>query len=175
MVPRASARPHALQSRRSRRGWMLAGAVVVVALATACLSGAEQTGLNAINADRQANGGVAALSSNDALQTKARNLAVHLADSSAGVCSSATLVHSDLTAGAPAGWRRLGENIACRWSSTSAANEVAHLEAQFMASSGHRANILDARFNRGAIGLASVPAQNGSGSIVFEAQEFAQI
>ncbi len=144
-------------------------------LATSCLSSAELAGLNAVNADRQANGPVAALTSDDALVAKARGLAVHLANASGGVCSSATLVHSDLTVGAPAGWRKLGENIACRSTATTAANEVAHLESQFMASAGHRANILNPAYNRGAIGLASVPAKSGSGSIVFEAQEFAQL
>jgi uncharacterized protein YkwD len=158
-----------------RRLGVVLGAVAVTALLSSCMGSAEQAGFNAVNADRKANGGVAALSTNDPLVTKAQNWAQHLAAASGGVCSGATLVHSSLVDGAPAGWRKLGENIACRWSSSTVANEVNNLETQFMNSSGHRANILDPAFNRGGVGLASAPASTGSGIIVFETQEFAQL
>lgn len=154
---------------------MVAAAAVALALVvlTGCLTADESTAFNLVNQDRAANG-AAALAVNDAAVTKAQGWARNLADRSGGVCSSATLVHSDLTQGAPSGWKRLGENIACRTVTGSVSDAVAPLEAQFMASSGHRANIIDRRFTHAGIGIAAVSIGTGRW-VVFETQYFAQL
>jgi uncharacterized protein YkwD len=111
-----------------------------------------------------------------ALVTKAENWARHLAANSGGQCTSSTLSHSDLTAGAPAGWQKLGENVACRTTNTGVSGAIAPIESQFMNSPGHRANILDPQYNRAGIGVASVPSSMGGNYIVvFETQEFAKL
>jgi uncharacterized protein YkwD len=155
-----------------------AGAAVLALgalLLTGCMGSAENSAFNAINASRAANG-VAGLSTNDALTAKAQGWAQHLANASGGQCTSATLSHSNLATGAPAGWSKLGENVACRTTNTGVDNAIGPIQTQFMGSPGHRANILDAVFNRGGVGVASVPAASGGGYIVvFETQEFAHL
>jgi len=166
-----------MERSRTRRQLRTSVAVIAVGavLLTACMSSDEKSAFNAVNADRQANG-VAAVLTNAALVTKAQGWARHLANNSGGYCSSTTLYHSNLTDGAPPGWQRLGENVACRVTNTGVASAIGPIEAQFMGSDGHRANILDPRFNRAGIGVASVPAAVGGNYIVvFEAQEFARI
>jgi uncharacterized protein YkwD len=62
------------------------------------------------------------------LTTKAQNWAQHLAQ-------QGYLSHSNLASGAPAGWRSLGENVGM-------GSSINGVHNAFMASSGHRANIL---------------------------------
>lgn len=156
-----------------RRFGALAALVGVAVLLTACMTADESTAFSLVNRDRAANG-VAALAGNDPAQTKAQNWAKHLATNSGGVCSSATLSHSNLATGAPAGWKRLGENVACRTVTGSVADAVAPLQGQFMASSGHRANILDSRFTHVGIGISAVSTGTNRW-VVFEAQYFVQL
>ena len=142
-------------TRSTRTPLVALGAVALaVVVLTGCLTADETTAFNLVNQDRAANG-APALGVNGTALTKAQGWARHLADRSGGVCSSATLIHSDLTQGAPAGWRRLGENVGCRTVTGSVSNAVAPLEAQFMGSSGHRANIVDPRFTHAGIGMTN--------------------
>jgi uncharacterized protein YkwD len=144
-------------------------------LLAGCMTGEESNALNAINGDR-ATIGAGALVEDGALVAKAQDWARHLADGSGGTCSGATLSHSDLRAGAPAGWRGLGENVGCRIAPGPIASHVTPLEASFMASPHHRDNIMNRGYNTAGIGLASVPAAIGNGWIVvYETQEFATI
>lgn len=152
---------------------VLATVVAVGVLLTACLTADESTAFNLINRDRAANG-VPALAGNDAAQTKAQGWAKHLATSSGGVCSSATLSHSNLATGAPAGWKRLGENVACRTVTGSVSDAVAPLQAQFMASSGHRANIVNRNFTHVGVGISAVSTGTNRW-VVFETQYFVQL
>lgn len=67
---------------------------------------------------------------------------------------------SNLVTGVPAGWRAIAENVG--YSST-----VYRLHTALMASSGHRANILGARFDQIGIGIV----RDSSGR-VYETQVF---
>ena len=152
---------------------------VSIALATTllagCMSADESDALIAINADRAA-GGLGGLGEQAVLVTKAQNWARHLADASGGQCSMATLVHSDVRAGAPAGWRALGENIGCRIAPGDVRSFVGPLQVAFMGSIHHRENIMNGGFNAGGVGLATAPAAVGNGwLVVYEAQEFARL
>ena len=81
-----------------------------------------------------------------------------------------------MATGAPAGWQKLGENVACRTTNQGEASAIGPIQAQFMGSTGHRANILDPAFTHGAVGVASVPAAvRGEYIVVFEAQELARL
>ena len=55
--------------------------------------------------------------------------------------------HSTLADGAPSTWRKLGENVGT-------GNNVPEVHTAYMASPGHRANVLDPAFTE--IGTASV-------------------
>jgi uncharacterized protein YkwD len=97
-----------------------------------------QAGFTQVNDFRAANG-VAPLAWFDATYSKAIGWSHHLADNGA-------LSHSSLGDGVPAGWTALGENVAYN---TSLAGAFTALEN----SPGHRANLLDARFDRVSIGV----------------------
>jgi uncharacterized protein YkwD len=73
------------------------------------------------------------------LTDKAQRWAEHLA-------RQGSLSHSDLTAGAPSGWRALAENVGM-------GSSIAGIHNAFMASGGHRANILG-NFNHIGTGYA---------------------
>ncbi len=108
---------------------------------------AADTGVNQL---RAANG-VAPLAWDPSMLGKAVSWAHHIADAGA-------LSHSTLSSGMPAGWHTLGENVAV---SPSLQGAFAALEA----SPPHRANILDARFTRFAVGVV---LQNGRYWVVEE-------
>ena len=153
--------------------------VVVLALGalilTGCMDSSEKSAFTALNAARTSTS-VKALASNTALVTKAQGWAQHLASTSGGQCTSATLSHSNLATGAPAGWQKLGENVACRTTNQGEASAIGPIQTQFMNSPGHRANILDPAYTYGGVGVASVPAAVGGNYIVvFETQEFARL
>ena len=163
------------RSARRRLAWALAVAVACVALLAGCMNQTEQWGFDLMNADRGFSA-LPALSSNDQLVSKAQGWAQHLADASGGQCTSATLAHSSLTADAPAGWQKLGENVACRVVQGTTADAVTGIQSQFMNSPGHRANILDSAYTHGGLGMAAVPSVVGPGWIaVYETQEFARL
>ena len=163
-------------TRRPVRSRLLAiaAAALAVLVLSGCLTADEGRAVTLLNQDRAANGGLRALAINDAAITKAQGWAQHLASRSNGVCSSATLSHSNLAQGAPAGWRYLGENVACRTVTGSVANAVAPLQAQLMASPGHRANILRPQFTHLGIGIAAVSTGTNRW-VVFETQYFVQL
>ena len=163
-----------VRATTKRRLGVLGAVVAVGLLLTACMTADESSAFTLINRDRATNG-AAALAGNDAAQTKAQDWARHLATSSGGVCSSATLSHSNLATGAPAGWKRLGENVACRTVTGSVADAVAPLQAQLMASSsGHRANILNRSFTHVGVGISAVSTGTNRW-VVFETQYFVQL
>ena len=158
-----------------KRMSMLMAGLLLAAVATGCMSGDAATAFEAMNADRAANG-VGGLGEHGDLVAKAEGWAVYLANASGGRCSMETLVHSKLEVGAPDGWRNLGENVGCRIAGADVASSVAPLEAAFMASPGHRANILNGWFNKGGVGFATVPAADHPGWVaVYEVQEFARV
>lgn len=126
--------------------------LTVIAIATAILltacepstrstssPSAAATGLRALNADRSAHG-LAPLAANSQLQAKAQAWAEQLA-------RERRLRHSVLTADVPACWRALGENVGYGAS-------IQAVEAAYMTSSPHRANILDRRYTSAGVGVA---------------------
>ena len=139
--------------RRSHILRSLAGMVVVVLLAVACDTAANDAGLAALNTDRNANG-LSSLALDQMLQTKAQMWAENLA-------SQNTLYHSNLPDGITGCWRMLGENIGYGPS-------IAVIEAAYMNSPHHRANILNTQYTRSAVGVA------WHGNTVFTVQEFMQ-
>jgi serralysin len=159
-----------------RRFAALAGVGLSALLLAGCMTPDESHALQVINHDRAVNG-VYGLGENFALNDKAQRWADWLAQRSGGTCSMATLSHSNLADGAPAGWRMLGENVGCRVAPGTVADAVGPLQTSFMNSPGHRANILNGNFNTGGIGFSWVPAANGMPNwyAIYEVQEFATL
>ncbi len=151
----------------------LAGALVSALLLTACMTADENAAFTAVNRDRST-AGVRVLMPNEQLVIKAQQWAKHLLDTSGDTCGLTTLHHSDLYAGAPAGAKAIGENVGCIFVLGSPTDAVAQLETAFMNSQFHRDNILDTRYNVGAVGMAW--KQLGKNFyLVYETQEFAQM
>jgi uncharacterized protein YkwD len=138
-----------------RRKVQLAGVALAAALLLgACTTGDEDHAVDLVNSARRS-AGKATLSTNASLIITAQAWSKHMADTQ-------KLVHrSTLSQGAPAGWRKLGENIAY-------ASSVDGIQTAFMNSAGHKANILDSAFNNVGIGIT----RDGNGRY-WEAQEFA--
>ena len=101
--------------------------------------------LSLTNADR-ARAGLAPLQSSATLVSIARSWSAHMA-------ATGQLGHNPSLASQVSGWSTLGENVAMAWSSDQA-------EQLFMASAGHRANILQPRYNW--VGIGVVVATDGS-------------
>ena len=133
-------------------------AMIVAALAvgaTACLppapagppDGVTSGVLDAMNRDRAANG-IGALGWNNQLSGLGSGWAAHLADANGG------LVHQNLTnvLSSPGydGYNTLGENLLVGPDSMN----TDQMEGAWMASSGHRANILRAAFTTAGVGYA---------------------
>lgn len=134
--------------RRTR----VAIALMVTALVlTACLSPEQDEALRHLNGDRSAHGR-APVEAVDQLNAKAQSWAEHLARANG-------LSHSSLADGVSACWRGLGENVGY-------ASSLPAVEEGFMASAGHRANILNPSFDRVGVGVAR------NGSRVFVVQVF---
>jgi uncharacterized protein YkwD len=113
-------------------------AISLLAVLLVACSPEETSHALAVNAFRQANG-VPALGWDDTLYAKAHAWSQQMAD--AGKIS-----HSTLRDGAPADWRILGENVAVNSSLEGAMTALEN-------SPSHRANLLDRRFTRGAVGV----------------------
>ncbi|WP_436795309.1 CAP domain-containing protein [Actinospongicola halichondriae] len=115
---------------------LLAGAILL----SACMNGDQQAAFDMINASR-ADAGVPALEHDETAKKKAQLWAEHLVEIN-------KLEHSNLASGMDDGWKRLGENVGYSTAS------ISRVHDQFMASSGHRANILDRRFTHVGVGVA---------------------
>ena len=123
-----------------RRSLLAAALVVAVSLA-GCLNTQQQSVLNELNADRRANGRTVLPAILQAAQDKAQAWAEHLARQGA-------LSHSNLSAGmSGVRWCGLAENVGYGGS-------VAAVEDQFMASSGHRTNLLGTQWDVVGVGYA---------------------
>jgi uncharacterized protein YkwD len=149
-----------LERRRSRhRGRALALALVLLLLGTS--SACESTEADRaevrteVNRSRAAEG-LPPLRRNLQLDVKADAWAQHLRN-------TCTLQHSRLADGAPPGWRKLGENVG-------RGGSIAAIHAAYLASPGHRANILDPSFR--LIGTAAVSGMCGHQRTVFTVQVF---
>lgn len=150
--------PSSVTPPRHRRR-VLAALGLVLALgifATACTSGEEDHGTALVNQARASNGR-SSLSSNVTLILTAQAWSQQLA-------RNGSLSHrSPLSAGAPAGWRKLGENVGY-------GSSVDVVQGAFMNSPLHKANILDPAFNN--LGLGVTVDGNGRRWVV---QEFAAL
>ena len=133
---------------------ILAALVAVVALALGACTPEENQASALLNASRNANG-QASLPMNIDLYYKAQAWSRQLA-------SNQQLSHSNLADGIGYDWARLGENVGYGYS-------LEQVQNAFMASPPHRANILDAGFNR--VGVAVT--RDGSGRY-WVVQEFMQ-
>lgn len=128
-------------SRPRRRRFGLIPVVIAGALLLAsCMNADQQSAFDLVNAAR-ASQSTPALQHDQTAQNKAQAWAEHLAQIN-------KLQHSNLASGMDNQWKRLGENVGYSTSSISRVHE------QFMASSGHRSNILDRRFTHLGIGVA---------------------
>jgi Cysteine-rich secretory protein family len=122
---------------------VLAGALA--APASASVPSIESQLLSLTNHDR-AKHGLAPLQSSSTLVSIARSWSNHMA-------STGQLAHNPSLASQVSGWSSLGENAAV-------AASAAQAEGLFMASAGHRANILQAKYNR--IGIGVTVGKNGN-------------
>lgn len=138
-----------------RRKVQLAGVALAAALLLgACTSSDEDHAVDLVNSARRT-AGKPALSTNASLIITAQAWSQHMA-------ATQKLVHrTSLSDGAPAGWRKLGENIGY-------ASSVNGIQTAFMNSAGHKANILDSAFNNVGIGIT----RDANGRY-WETQEFA--
>ncbi|HYI62718.1 MAG TPA: CAP domain-containing protein [Acidimicrobiales bacterium] len=128
-------------------------ATVLALLTSACLSTGQTTVLNEMNADRSSNR-LRTLPTHPELDAKAQAWAEKLARDN-------RLSHSRVQSGAPSCWRSLGENVGY-------GRSVSSIEDAYMASAGHRANILDSRWDYVGVGHAT------RGGRVFTVQVFMQ-
>ena len=141
------------------------GAVLASALAVLLLSGlltsCETTDadrnavVDQINASRAA-AGLGALRQHDSLNIKADKWAVAMRD-------RCQISHSTLADGAPANWRKLGENVG-------RGGSIEQVHVAYMNSAGHRANILDGSFN--FVGAGAVWGTCGGQRTVFTVHVF---
>lgn len=142
----------ALRSRRAVVATVVAAALLFLA---GCLTPAQRSVLDAMNADRQEEGLTALAVQTDA-QAKAQAWAERLA-------AEGRLYHSTLSDGIGVRWCRLGENVGYGGS-------VQGVQDAYMSSSGHRANILNPAWNGVGVGHATGTV-NGY-QVVFTVQVF---
>jgi uncharacterized protein YkwD len=124
---------------RSRRRLALMVAALSTILLAGCLSVGQTSVATALNADRAAAGRKTLPYQADA-QDKAQRWAVKMA-------ADGALSHSVLSSGIHVRWCSLGENVG-------RASSVRGVEAAYMASAPHRANILATRWNGVGAGYA---------------------
>lgn len=128
-------------------------ALALAALLTGCLSSPQQTVLDQLNWYRGTNGRTL-LPTHDTLNVKAQNWADKLA-------RDGKLSHSSLTSGLPRCWRSAGENVGY-------GSSIASVQTAYMNSSGHRANILNTKWDYVGVGHAR------KGSRTYTVQVFMQ-
>jgi uncharacterized protein YkwD len=134
-----------------RRQVAIATLLCAMALLTGCLRSTQSQVLSELNADRKANG-LRTLGTQADAQRKAQAWAEKLAREN-------TLYHSTLSDGIKVKWCSLGENVGYGPS-------AAAIEDAYMASPGHRANILNTKWNGVGVGYAT------NGNRVFTVQVF---
>ena len=123
---------------------LLSGLVALsVALVLVACTPEEGSNLDAVNAFRKANG-LPALQWEEGAYAKVRAWSQKMAD-------EGKLSHSKLSDGVPSGWLALGENVAVNPSLEDAQRRLQN-------SPGHRANLLNPKFKKIAIGVIH---QNG--------------
>ena len=140
-LSRRSARPTPPGGRRPKqRIALLLAPLLVIGLAACQPTRAQESVRSHVNASRSAHG-VHTIGGNDILDYKAQRWAEHLA-------SIGTLAHSKLSSGLDGlAWGAVAENVG-RGSS------IASVHESYMASPGHKANILDRRWDRVGTGHA---------------------
>lgn len=102
--------------------------VISLLLLAGCLSTEQQVVLDRLNEDRVENS-KPGLSTTDALNNKAQAWAEKMAD-------DGYISHSNISAGLPSCWSKLGENVGY-------GPNVGTIQNAYMASPTHRANVLD--------------------------------
>ena len=137
--------------RRSRQVLALSVFVATLSLLTGCLKAGQSQVLTEMNADRTANR-LSALRTQADAQKKAQAWAEKLAREN-------TLYHSNLPDGIHVRWCSLGENVGY-------GPDVPTIEDAYMKSPGHRANILNTKWNGAGVGVAT------NGKRVFTVQVF---
>jgi uncharacterized protein YkwD len=140
-------------SRSKTTGKVLAFALVLALALSACLTPQQNEVARHVNNSRAAYGR-APLGQNGELSDKAQRWAEYLA-------GSGGLAHSDLPSGISYRWRSLAENVG-------SGSSIGSVHQQYMNSSGHRANILNGRFNYIGTGYAT------GGGGVYTVQVFMQ-
>jgi uncharacterized protein YkwD len=127
-------------SQTSRRMTLVASIALVLALvATGCTKNAQAHETAVLINNERARRGIGQVHLDARLVNKAQDWADHMA-------RTGQVRHSVLTAGIGSGWRFVGENVG--W-----ARSVGEMHSLFMASSSHRAAILDGRYNRYGTGV----------------------
>ena len=128
------------RSTTVRRTFVAAVLVLAVSL-TGCLSSQQKSVLDELNADRRANRRTVLPANLEAAQDKAQAWADQLA-------RQGSLSHSNLSAGmSGVRWCGLAENVGY-------GSSIAAVEDQFMASAGHRANLLGTSWDVVGVGYA---------------------
>ncbi|MGI8754564.1 MAG: CAP domain-containing protein [Acidimicrobiales bacterium] len=136
---------------RRRQLGALGIVVVALSLLAACMRVDQTAALGAMNADRGANR-LGRLGTQYDAQHKAQAWADKLAHEN-------RLYHSNLADGINVRWCSIGENVGYGPS-------IPAIENAFMNSAGHRANILDSKWNGVGVGVAY------SGNTVYTVQVF---
>ena len=113
-------------------------ATAAIALLLVACTPEEATHLEQLNAFRTGQG-LPALQWEEGAYQKAHDWSQHLAD-------AGRLSHSTLSAGVPAGWHTLGENVAY-------APTLEAAQRALEKSPGHRANMLNPAFTKVAVGV----------------------
>lgn len=146
---------------RARRTFSVLAAILSVSLLSGVLTSCETTAgeraavINAINHSR-AQHGIHGLRENHQLNNKADAWARTMRD-------QCRIWHSRLSDGAPAGWRKLGENVG-------RGGSIHVVHNAYMNSAGHRRNILDRSFTH--VGAGAVWGTCGGRRTVFTVQVF---
>jgi uncharacterized protein YkwD len=138
-------------SRNKSRLFAVTAIVALAALLSSCLTTGQEETLWYLNLDRGRNG-VQGLEINADAQEKAQAWAEKLA-------SENTLYHSNLPDGIRTRWCSLGENVGY-------GPDAETIQAAYMESAGHRANVVSSKWNGVGVGYAT------NGSRVFTVQVF---
>lgn len=138
---------------RRRAAFLVALAAVVVMALGACTPESNRA-TDLLNQSRN-NAGLGSLPMNIDLYLKAQGWSEQIANAQ-------RLYHSNLADGNGYNWARLGENVGYGYS-------LEQVQGAFMASTAHRANILDGSYNRVGVGVT----RDGGGRY-WVVQEFMQ-